>query len=87
MRAGAPLMQIRAEIPIEIIDVLQAIILFFLAADIIVRRVFRIRAARGGVDGAADAVTRVLRRGGGPPDGVVCSTSPSWASSSSSSTT
>ncbi len=50
MRAGAPLMQIRAEVPIEIIDVLQAIILFFLAADIIVRRLFRFRAERAGVD-------------------------------------
>jgi simple sugar transport system permease protein len=49
MRAGAPLMQIRAEVPLEIIDVLQAIILFFLAADIIVRRLFRFRAARAGV--------------------------------------
>jgi len=50
LRAGAPLMQIRAEIPVEIIDVLQAIILFFLAADIVVRRLFRVRAARAGVD-------------------------------------
>jgi len=50
LRAGAPLMQIRAEIPVEIIDVLQAIILFFLAADIVVRRLFRVRAARAGVN-------------------------------------
>jgi simple sugar transport system permease protein len=46
MRAGAPLMQIRAGIPIEIIDVLTAVILFFLAADIIVRWVFRMRGER-----------------------------------------
>jgi simple sugar transport system permease protein len=50
MRQGAGLMQINADIPVEIIDVLQATILFFLAADIIVRRIFRFRAARGGVD-------------------------------------
>jgi ABC-type uncharacterized transport system permease subunit len=50
MRSGAPLMQIRAEVPLEIIDVLQAIILFFLAADVVVRRLFRFRAARAGVD-------------------------------------
>lgn len=50
MRAGAPLMQIRAEVPLEIIDVLQATILFFLAADVLVRRIFRVRAARVGVD-------------------------------------
>jgi simple sugar transport system permease protein len=50
LRAGAPLMQIRADIPIEIIDVLTAVILFFLAADVIVRRVFRFRAERVEVD-------------------------------------
>ena len=47
LRAGAPLMQVRAGIPVEIIDVLTATILFFLAADVIVRRLFRIRAASG----------------------------------------
>jgi simple sugar transport system permease protein len=47
LRAGAPLMEIRAGIPIEIIDVLTATILFFLAADVIVRRIFRLRGARG----------------------------------------
>jgi general nucleoside transport system permease protein len=50
MRAGAPEMQLDAGIPVEIIDVLQAIILFFLAADILVRRLLRLRAARAGVD-------------------------------------
>lgn len=50
MRAGAPLMQIRTGIPIEIIDVIQAVILLFLAADIIVRRLIRVRAAGAGVD-------------------------------------
>ena len=47
MRAGAPLMQIRAGIPIEIIDILTATILFFLAADVIVRHIFRMRGERG----------------------------------------
>ena len=47
MRAGAPLMQVRAGIPIEIIDVLTATILFFLAADVIVRWIFRLRGDRG----------------------------------------
>jgi ABC-type uncharacterized transport system permease subunit len=46
MRAGAPAMQITAEIPIEIIDVIQGLILLFLAAEGVVRRVFRIRAER-----------------------------------------
>jgi simple sugar transport system permease protein len=46
MRAGAPLMQIEADIPVEIIDVIQATILIFIAAEAVVRRLFRIRAAR-----------------------------------------
>jgi ABC-type uncharacterized transport system permease subunit len=43
-------MQIRADTPVEIIDVIQAVILLFLAADVIVRRLLRIRVARAGVD-------------------------------------
>ena len=43
--------------PIEIIDIIQAVILLFLAADVIVRRVLRLRAARAGVD-EAQTVTR-----------------------------
>ena len=45
MRAGAGLMQIQAGIPVQMVNVLQAVILFFLAAEIIVRTLFRIRAA------------------------------------------
>ena len=44
MRAGSGLMQIEAGIPVEIIDVIQAAILLFLAADIVIRRLLRIRA-------------------------------------------
>jgi ABC-type uncharacterized transport system permease subunit len=47
LRAGAALMQVLAGIPAEIVDVIQAIILLFLAADIVVRHLFRIRATRG----------------------------------------
>ncbi len=50
LRAGAGLMQVNAQIPVEIVDVIQAIILLFLAADIVVRRLFRIRAAGGIAD-------------------------------------
>jgi simple sugar transport system permease protein len=50
LRAGAGLMQIEAGIPVEIIDVIQACILLFLAADVIVRRVLRVRAPRATVD-------------------------------------
>ncbi|HKF94982.1 MAG TPA: ABC transporter permease, partial [Gammaproteobacteria bacterium] len=42
MRAGAPLMQIQARVPVEIIDVIQGVILIFLAAEIVVRRIFRL---------------------------------------------
>jgi ABC-type uncharacterized transport system permease subunit len=50
MRAGAPLMETVADVPRQMVDVLQGIILFFLAADVVVRRLFRIRAAGVGVD-------------------------------------
>lgn len=50
LRAGAPGMQITAGIPVEMIDVLQGVMLFFLAADVIVRFVFRVRRLEGGVD-------------------------------------
>jgi simple sugar transport system permease protein len=48
MRAGAPLMQIQAGVPVEIIDVIQGVILIFLAAEVIVRRIFRLKAATPG---------------------------------------
>jgi simple sugar transport system permease protein len=44
MRAGAPAMQINADIPIEIIDVIQGLILLFLAAELVIRRLLRIKA-------------------------------------------
>ena len=57
-------MQIEAEIPVEIVDVIQAVILLFLAADIIVRRVFRIRARR-----AASPELKTVTRSYGGQDG------------------
>jgi simple sugar transport system permease protein len=48
MRAGAPLMQIQAQVPVEIIDVIQGVILIFLAAEMVVRRVFRLRVTGSG---------------------------------------
>jgi ABC-type uncharacterized transport system permease subunit len=50
LRAGAPLMQIVAGVPVQMIDILQGVILFFLAADLIVRWVFHIRAQGDGDD-------------------------------------
>ena len=49
MRAGAGLMQIQAGIPVQMVNVLQAVILFFLAAELIVRTLFRIRGEGVGV--------------------------------------
>lgn len=56
MRAGAPLMQIEAGVPVEIIDVIQGVILIFLAAEIVVRRIFRLRTAAG--SGELQTITR-----------------------------
>jgi ABC-type uncharacterized transport system permease subunit len=50
LRAGAGLMQVVAQVPAEIVDVIQAIILLFLAADVVVRHLFRIRAAEAIAD-------------------------------------
>ena len=59
LRAGQNLMQLRTQnqVPIEVIDVIQALIILFLAADIIVRRVFRLRRAKGGMEGEVRTVT------------------------------
>ena len=47
MQAGANQMQFRAGVPAEIIDVIQALILFFVAADMIVRWIIRTRMEDG----------------------------------------
>ncbi len=47
MRAGAGLMQIRAQIPVELVDVLQAVILLFLVASPVLRKLLRAGAATG----------------------------------------
>jgi general nucleoside transport system permease protein len=44
MRAGAGLMQIQAGTPVQMVDVLQGAILFFLTAELLVKYIFRIRA-------------------------------------------
>jgi len=52
MRAGAPLMQIQTHslIPAELVDVLQATILLFLVAHEVIRRVFRLRGVKAGLE-------------------------------------
>jgi simple sugar transport system permease protein len=64
-RAGAPLMQIETSVPIEVIDIIQALVILFLAADLIVRRVFRVRAAKPVISELA-TVTQTWA-GGAPP--------------------
>jgi len=51
MRAGAGLMQIKAQIPVELVDVLQATILLFLVASPVLRRVLRMGRRRAGPTG------------------------------------
>jgi simple sugar transport system permease protein len=46
MRAGSALMQIQTRVSVEIIDVVQAMILLFLTAEVIVRWIFRIKVQR-----------------------------------------
>jgi ABC-type uncharacterized transport system permease subunit len=58
MQAGAGLMQVQAGIPVQMVGVLQAVILFFLAAEIIVRRVLRVRTAGTGVSEELQTVSR-----------------------------
>lgn len=57
-RAGQGLMQINTQVPIDVIDVIQAVIILFLAADIIVRRIFRLRAVKGALEGEVRTVTQ-----------------------------
>lgn len=48
MQAGAGLMQVQAGAPAQMVGVLQAVILFFLAAELVVRRVLRLRSGGDG---------------------------------------
>lgn len=47
MQAGSGNMQILAGLPVQMVDVLQATMLLFLTAEIVVRRLFRVRASGG----------------------------------------
>jgi ABC-type uncharacterized transport system permease subunit len=57
MRAGAPLMQIEARIPPELVDVLQGTILLFLAASPVIRRALRLRNVRDEL-GTTDTIAK-----------------------------
>ena len=45
--SGAPLMQVEADLSVNLVRIVQALIILFVAADAIVRSLFRIRAPRG----------------------------------------
>ncbi|MGI9018173.1 MAG: ABC transporter permease [Euzebya sp.] len=45
--SGAPLMQLEADLSIDLVRIVQALILLFVAADLIVRRLFRVRGDDG----------------------------------------
>jgi general nucleoside transport system permease protein len=57
LRAGSRLMQVQAGIPAELVDVVQALILLFLVASPVIRRVLRLRSAEAGL-GTTDTITR-----------------------------
>jgi len=61
-------MQIETSVPIEVIDIIQALVILFLAADLIVRRVFRLRAAKAGIT-ELKTVTQSWAGGAGPAAG------------------
>ena len=59
MQAGAGLMQTQAGIPPQMVSVLQAVILFFLAAETVIRHVFNVRTGAG--TGVGDELQTVSR--------------------------
>ena len=58
MRAGAPPMQINAGIPVELVDFLQALILLFLIANVVLRRLLRLRGVTGAEQTGFETITR-----------------------------
>jgi general nucleoside transport system permease protein len=50
LRAGSSAMQIQAGVPAELVGVLQATILFFLVASPVIKRLFRLKGARTGLE-------------------------------------
>lgn len=58
MRAGAGLMQIKAQIPPELVDVLQATILLFLIMGPVLRSLFRLRSAEAVIGSSETTITK-----------------------------
>jgi ABC-type uncharacterized transport system permease subunit len=57
MRAGAALMQIKAGVPVELVDVVQSIILLFLVASVVFRRLFRLHGAKPAIASGESTLT------------------------------
>ena len=57
MRAGAALMQIKAGVPVELVDVVQSIILLFLVASVVFRHLFRLQGAKPAIPSGGSIVT------------------------------
>jgi simple sugar transport system permease protein len=57
MRAGSGLMQIKAGVPDDLVDLLEAIILLFLVASPVIRRLFRLRGVKSSL-GTTDTMAR-----------------------------
>jgi general nucleoside transport system permease protein len=51
LHAGAPLMQAVTGTPVDMVQVLEAVIVLFVAAPLLIRTIYRLRAARGGIRG------------------------------------
>ena len=64
MRAGASPMQINAGIPVELVDFIQALILLFLIANVVLRRLLRLRDVAGAEQADFQAITRSYGREG-----------------------
>ena len=57
LRAGAGLMQVNAGVPAELVDLLEAIILLFLVASPVLRRLFRLRGVKSSL-GTTETMSR-----------------------------
>jgi len=61
LHAGAPLMQAATGTPVDMVEVLQATIVLFIAAPPLIRAIFRLRGTKGGVGGGG--IGAVLSQG------------------------
>ena len=57
LRTGASAMQIQAGVPADLVGVLQATILFFLVVSPVIKRIFRLRGAKTGLEDTATTIT------------------------------